>query len=101
VEAVQAPAALTASTSTLADLIPGLLSGSSSLTTHRLLPCYQGRHLDNTDLIESIDRVTMGLAETLTLVDSIRDRSLRTAMDPSAILNLLGLAARGVLTLIW
>jgi hypothetical protein len=59
----------------MADSISGLVSGSCPLTTRRPLPCYQGRHLDNTDLIESIDRVTTGLAETLTLVDLIRDRS--------------------------
>jgi hypothetical protein len=57
------------------DLILGLVSGSPPLTTYRLLPRYQGRHLDNTDLVESIDRVTTNLAETLTLVDLIKDRS--------------------------
>jgi hypothetical protein len=74
-EAVQPPTAPTESTSTTVDLISGLVSGSSPSTTRRTLPRYQGRRLDNTDLIESIDRVTTGLAKTLTLVDSIRDRS--------------------------
>jgi hypothetical protein len=74
VEAVQAPAP-TKSTSTTADSISRPLSGSPPLTTHRPLPYYQGRHLDNTDLVESINRVTTGLSKTLTLVDSIRDRS--------------------------
>jgi hypothetical protein len=73
VEAVQAPPVPTGSTSTTVDLISGPVSGSSSSTTRRPLPLYQGRRLDNSDLIESIDWVTTGLAETLTLVDSIRD----------------------------
>jgi hypothetical protein len=72
-EAMQPPPAPTESTSTMADSISAPVLGSSSLTTCRPLPRYQGRRLDNTDLIESIDRVTMGLAKTLTLVDSIRD----------------------------
>jgi hypothetical protein len=33
--------------------------------------------LGNSDLIEFIDRVTVGLAKTLTLVESIRDQSAR------------------------
>jgi hypothetical protein len=75
VEAVQAPPAPTKSTSTTTDSILGLVFGSSPSTTRRPLPRYQGRRLGNTDLIKSIDRVTTGLAKTLTLVDSIRDRS--------------------------
>jgi hypothetical protein len=74
-ETVQAPPAPTESASTTADPISGPVSGSPPPTTRRPLPRYQGRRLDNTDLVESIDRVTMNLAETLTLVDSIRDRS--------------------------
>jgi hypothetical protein len=56
----------------MVDSISRLVLGSSFLTT-----C-----LDNTDLIESIDRVTMGLAETLNLVDSIRDRSAEDCYGP-------------------
>jgi hypothetical protein len=74
-EVVQAPLAQTESTSTTADSISGPISGSPPPTTRRPLPCYQGRHLDNTNLVESIDRITAGLAKTLTLVDLIRDRS--------------------------
>jgi hypothetical protein len=81
-EAVHAPPAPTRSTSTSADLIPGLLLGSSSLTTRRPLPRYQGRHLDNSDLIKSIDRVAVGLAETLTLGDLIRDQSAKDSYEP-------------------
>jgi hypothetical protein len=83
-EAVQAPPALTKSTSTTTDSISGPISGSLPLTTHRSLPRYQGRHLDNTDLIESTDRVTTGLAETLTLVDLIRDRSAEDGYGPTS-----------------
>jgi hypothetical protein len=72
-EAVQAPPTPTESTSTIVDLILGPVLGSSSLTTRYPLPRYQGRRLNNTDLIESIDWVTMGLAKPLTLVDLIRD----------------------------
>jgi hypothetical protein len=83
VEAVQAPPTLTESTSIIADSILRLLSGLLPPTTRRPLPRYQGRRLDNTDLIESIDQVTTGLAETLTLVDSIRDRSAEDGYGPT------------------
>jgi hypothetical protein len=66
----------------MVDSISRLVSGSSFLTTCHPLPYYQGRRLDNTDLIESIDRVTTGLAETLTLVDSIRYRSAEDCYGP-------------------
>jgi hypothetical protein len=72
---MQAPPAPTESTSTTTDSISGPLSGSPPLTTRRPLPRYQGRRLKNADLVKSIDQVTTGLVETLTLVDSIRDRS--------------------------
>jgi hypothetical protein len=74
-EAVQAPPAPIESTPALVDLIPRLLLGSSSLATHRLLPRDQGRWLDNSDLIESINQVITSLAKTLTLVESIRYQS--------------------------
>jgi hypothetical protein len=81
-EAVQAPPAPTESTSAPANLISGLLSRLSSSVTHRLLSRYQGRRLDNSDLVESIDWVTTGLAETLTLVESIRDQSTEDSYGP-------------------
>jgi hypothetical protein len=81
-EAVQAPPVPTKSTPAPADPILGLLSRSSSLATRRLLPRYQGRKLNNFDLIESIDRVTAGLAKTLTLVESIRDQSAKDSYGP-------------------
>jgi hypothetical protein len=64
------------------DPILGLLLRSSSLATRCLLPRYQGRRLNNSDLIESIDRVTVGLAETLTLLESIRDQSAEDSYGP-------------------
>jgi hypothetical protein len=41
------------------------------LVTHRLLPRYQGRKLDSTDLIDSIDQIGGKLSLTLSLVDSL------------------------------
>jgi hypothetical protein len=81
-EVVQAPPVPTESTSTSVDSILGLLLGSSSPTTRRPLPRYQERHLNNSDLIEYIDWVTVGLAKTLTLVDLIRDQSTEDGYGP-------------------
>ena len=39
-------------------------SSSATPTTHRPLPRYKGRQIDNTDLLDSIDRVGTKLAET-------------------------------------
>ena len=44
--------------------------GSSSLTAHRQLPCYQRRWIDNDDLLASIDRHGQGLTECLSLAES-------------------------------
>ena len=44
--------------------------GSSSLTAHRQLPCYQRRQIDNDDLLASIDRHGQSLTECLSLVES-------------------------------
>jgi hypothetical protein len=46
-------------------------------TTHRPLPHYKGRVIDNTDLIEAIDQVGHKLSQTLTLVDSIQNQSIK------------------------
>jgi hypothetical protein len=59
-EAVQAPPAPTESTSTMVDSISGPVLRSPPPTTRRPLLHYRRRHLDNTDLVNSIDRVTMG-----------------------------------------
>jgi hypothetical protein len=54
-EAMQAPPAPTESTLTMADSISGPVSGSPPLTSRGPLPRYQGRRLNNTDLIKSIN----------------------------------------------
>jgi hypothetical protein len=45
------------------------------LTTRRPFPHYEGRGIDNTDLIEAIDQVGHKLSQSLTLVDSIQNQS--------------------------
>ena len=49
-------------------------SSSATPTTHRSLPRYKGRQIDNTDLLDSIDLVSTKLAETLALVDLIQNQ---------------------------
>ena len=49
-------------------------SSSATPTTHRSLPRYKGRQIDNTDLLDSIDQVGTKLAKTLALVDSIQNQ---------------------------
>ena len=49
-------------------------SSSAMLTSHRPLPRYKGRQIDNTDLLDPIDRVSAKLAETLALVSSIQSQ---------------------------
>jgi hypothetical protein len=75
VEVVQGPPTSTGSTSTPTDPTMGALSRSSSLATRRPLPRYPRRQINNSNLIEYIDRVTASLADTLVLVDSIKDQS--------------------------
>jgi hypothetical protein len=58
-------------------LAPASLTPASSSTTPvtgRFLPRYQGKKLDNTDLINSIDRLGGKLSSTLTLVDSLQEQ---------------------------
>jgi hypothetical protein len=50
-----------------------LATAPTTPTTRRPLPCYKGRVIDNTDLIEAIDQVNHKLSQTLTLVDSIQN----------------------------
>ena len=60
---------------TMVDLAPATPASSSATpTTHRPLPRYKGRQIDNTDLLDSIDRVDTKLAETLALVSSIQSQ---------------------------
>ena len=49
-------------------------SSSATPTTRRPLPCYKGKQIDNTDLLDSIDRVGTKLAETLALVSTIQSQ---------------------------
>ena len=59
-----------ASATALTTVDLALATPASSLampTTHRPLPRYKGRQIDNTDLLDSIDRVGTKLAETLAL----------------------------------
>ena len=41
------------------------------------LPRYKGRRIDNTDLLDAIDRVGFKIQETMNLVDLIQDQSTR------------------------
>jgi hypothetical protein len=49
-------------------------SSLATLTTRLPLPCYKGKHIDNIDLLDSIDRVGTKLAETLALVSAIQSQ---------------------------
>ena len=60
---------------TMVDLAPATLASSlATPITHRPLPRYKGRQIDNTDLLDSIDRVGTKLAETLALVSLIQSQ---------------------------
>jgi hypothetical protein len=56
---------------TLATALTTPATAPATPITHRPLPCYKGRTIDNIDLIEAIDQVGFKLFKTLTLVDSI------------------------------
>ena len=53
-----------------------------TLTTHRPLPRYKGKQIDNTDLLDSIDRVGTKLAETLALVSAIQSQPNEQVTTP-------------------
>jgi len=60
---------------TMVDLAPATPASSSATPITRCpLPRYKGRQIDNTDMLDSIDRVSTKLAETLALVDSIQNQ---------------------------
>ena len=62
-------------TPTTVHLAPTTPASSSAMpTTRRPLPRYKGKQIDNTDLLDSIDRVGTKLAETLALVSAIQSR---------------------------
>jgi hypothetical protein len=63
--------------STTTTLAPALLAPAPSSTTpvaHQLLPRYQRRKLDSTDLIDSIDQLGGKLLFTLSLVNSLQEQ---------------------------
>jgi hypothetical protein len=63
-----------ASTTTMLAPAPPVPAPSPTTpATHRLLPHYQGRKLDNTNLIDSIDQLDGKLSFTLALVDSLQE----------------------------
>ena len=49
-------------------------SPSATPTTHHPLPRYKGKQIDDTDLLDSIDRVDTKLVETLALVSTIQSQ---------------------------
>jgi hypothetical protein len=58
----------------LASALPTPALSPTTPATRRLLPCYQGRKLDNTNLIDSINRLDGKLSFTLALVDSLQEQ---------------------------
>jgi hypothetical protein len=58
---------------TLAPAPPTPAPSPTTPATRRFLPRYQGRKLDNTDLIDSIDRLGGKLSFTLALIDSLQE----------------------------
>jgi hypothetical protein len=64
---------------TTMDLAPTMVhlaptTPTATPTTRHLLPRYRGKQIDNTDLLDSIDRVGIKLAETLALVSTIQSQ---------------------------
>ena len=70
---MQIHSAPTTSAPATVDLILEPLPRSSSSTTRRSLPRYQRRHINNDDLIESIDRVGLKLVDCLSITKSALD----------------------------
>ena len=57
-------------------------SPSATPTTCHPLPRYKGKQIDNTDLLDSIDRVGTKLTETLALVSTIQSQSNEQVTAP-------------------
>ena len=57
-------------------------SSSATPTTRHPLPRYKGKQIDNTDLLDSIDRVGTKLAETLALVSTIQSQPNEQVTTP-------------------
>ena len=68
---------------TTVDLAPTMPASSSATPiTRRPLPRYKGRQIDNSDLLDSIDRVGTKLAETLALVSTIQSQPNEQVTTP-------------------
>ena len=68
---------------TMVHLAPTIPTSSLAMpTTHRLLPRYKGKQIDNIDLLDSIDRVGTKLAETLALVSAIQSQPNEQVTTP-------------------
>ena len=72
-EPVQIRSAPTTPAPATTDPILEPLPRSSSSTTRHSLPRYQRRHINNDDLIESIDRVGLKLVDCLSIAESALD----------------------------
>ena len=72
-EPVQIRSALTTLAPVTADPISEPLPRLTSSATRRSLPHYRRRHVNNDDLIESIDRVGLKLADCLSITESALD----------------------------
>ena len=70
---VQIRSAPTTTAPITVDLILEPLLRLPSSTTHRPLPHYQKRQINNDDLIESIDRVGLKLTDCLSIAESSLD----------------------------
>ena len=66
---------LTTSTSTTS----ALTTLTATLTSRPLLPCYNGKRVDNSDLLEAIDRANRRLSVVSDLVNSISSQTTWTA----------------------
>ena len=84
-ESVQIRSAPTTLAPATVDPISEPLLGSTPSATRRSLPCYQRRHVNNDDLIESIDRVSLKLADCLSIAESALDTLVqhRAPSDPN------------------
>ena len=74
-EPVQIGSALTTLAPATANPISEPIPRSAPSATHRSLPCYQRRHVNNDDLIESIDQVGLKLTDCLSIAESSLEAS--------------------------
>jgi hypothetical protein len=60
-------------------ITPALTTSPTMPTTRPLLPRYNGKQIDNSDLLEAIDRADHKLSEAFDLVNSVLGQITRTA----------------------